>query len=129
MPYRVTLLPSSHEFSVAEHESVLDAALRERCSVLPYGCRNGTCGSCMATIQSGELVYPDGRPPGLSEREQAEGKALLLRVAERFGLSARAYHRILRVARTIADLDGSATVRHPHIAEAISYRLSALAKG
>ncbi len=59
----------------------------------------------------------------------AEGRALLSRVAERFGLSARAYHRILRVARTIADLDGSTSVRHPHCAEAISYRLSALSKG
>ena len=34
----------------------------------------------------------------------AEGRALLTRVAERFGLSARGYHRVLRVARTIADL-------------------------
>lgn len=54
----------------------------------------------------------------------SEGKALLARVAERFGLSARGYHRVLRVARTIADLDGSADVRHPHVAEAISYRLA-----
>ena len=54
----------------------------------------------------------------------AEGRALLSRVAERFGLSARGYHRILRVARTIADLDASATVRQPHVAEAVSYRLS-----
>jgi magnesium chelatase family protein len=53
----------------------------------------------------------------------AEGRALLLRVAERFGLSARGYHRILRVARTIADLDGSDILRLPHIAEAVSYRL------
>ena len=54
----------------------------------------------------------------------AEGKALLLRVAERFGLSARGYHRVLRVARTIADLDGSDLVRQPHVAEAVSYRLA-----
>jgi magnesium chelatase family protein len=54
----------------------------------------------------------------------AEGRALLLRAAERFGLSARGYHRVLRVARTIADLDGSAAVRQPHIAEAISYRMA-----
>ena len=53
----------------------------------------------------------------------AEGRAFLNKVAERFGLSARGYHRVLRVARTIADLDGSASVRHPHIAEAVSYRL------
>ncbi|MGQ0611436.1 MAG: YifB family Mg chelatase-like AAA ATPase [Paracoccaceae bacterium] len=54
----------------------------------------------------------------------AEGRALLLRAAERFGLTARGYHRVLRVARTIADLDGSAGLRSPHIAEAISYRIA-----
>ncbi len=59
----------------------------------------------------------------------AEGKALISRVAERMGLSARGYHRILRVARTIADLDASATVRKPHIAEAISFRLSSAVGG
>jgi magnesium chelatase family protein len=54
----------------------------------------------------------------------AEGRALLNRVAERFGLSARAYHRILRVARTIADLAEEPQVRSPHVAEAVSFRLS-----
>ncbi len=54
----------------------------------------------------------------------AEGRDLLTRVAERFGLSARGYHRVLRVARTIADLDASISVRHPHVAEAVSYRLA-----
>ena len=53
-----------------------------------------------------------------------DGRALLTKVAERFGLSARGYHRVLRVARTIADLDESADVRHPHVAEAVSYRLT-----
>ncbi len=55
----------------------------------------------------------------------AEGKELLLKVADRFGLSARAFHRILRVARTIADLDGSPDIRRPHVAEALSFRISA----
>jgi magnesium chelatase family protein len=54
----------------------------------------------------------------------AEGKALLTLVAERFGLSARGYHRVLRVARTIADLDHSAEVRKQHVAEAVSFRLA-----
>jgi magnesium chelatase family protein len=58
----------------------------------------------------------------------AQGKALLLRVAERFGLSARGYHRVLRVARTIADLEGAASVRQPHVAEAVSYRLALTSK-
>jgi len=54
---------------------------------------------------------------------ETAGKELLARVAERFGLSARGYHRVLRVARTIADLAGSQTVTKAHVAEAISYRL------
>jgi magnesium chelatase family protein len=56
-----------------------------------------------------------------------EGRDLLLRAAERFSLSARGYHRVLRVARTIADLDGSPYVRKPHIAEAVSFRLPSFA--
>jgi len=54
----------------------------------------------------------------------AEGRALLSMVAQRFGLSARGYHRVLRVARTIADLEGSEAVRKPHVAEAVSFRLT-----
>ncbi|HEX8375881.1 MAG TPA: YifB family Mg chelatase-like AAA ATPase, partial [Geminicoccaceae bacterium] len=53
-----------------------------------------------------------------------EGRDLLGKVAARIGLSARGYHRVLRVARTIADLDGSDRVRRPHVAEAVSYRLA-----
>ncbi|MEL6167359.1 MAG: YifB family Mg chelatase-like AAA ATPase [Pseudomonadota bacterium] len=58
-------------------------------------------------------------------RPDAAGKALLERVAERFGLSARGYHRILRVARTIADLDGTDAIQTRHLAEAVSFRLGA----
>ncbi|MCG6964023.1 MAG: YifB family Mg chelatase-like AAA ATPase [Acidobacteria bacterium] len=56
-------------------------------------------------------------------RPDDAGRRLLERAAAALGLSARAYHRILRVARTIADLDGDEQVRGPHIAEAISYRM------
>ncbi len=56
----------------------------------------------------------------------SQGRELLIKVAERMGLTARGYHRVLRVARTIADLDGSKDVRHPHVAEAVSFRLMAL---
>ena len=54
----------------------------------------------------------------------AEGRAFLVKVADRFGLSARGYHRVLRVARTIADLDGSDAICQPHLAEAVSFRLA-----
>ena len=51
-------------------------------------------------------------------------QTLLLQAAERFNLSARAYHRVLKVARTLADLAGVERVERPHIAEALSYRLN-----
>jgi magnesium chelatase family protein len=57
-----------------------------------------------------------------------EGRAMLARAADRLSLSARGYHRVLRVARTIADLAGAETVSAPHVAEAISFRLAARAE-
>jgi magnesium chelatase family protein len=52
----------------------------------------------------------------------AEDQALLERAVDRLGLSARAYHRVLKVARTIADLDGAIDIATPHLAEALGYR-------
>lgn len=52
----------------------------------------------------------------------AEGATLIRDAAEAMRLSARGFHRVLRVARTLADLDGEARVRRLHLAEALSYR-------
>ena len=74
-------------------------------------------------------------PHGLRTNAEAEGEALdaiatpdaaggklLTEAAERMRLSARGYHRVLKVARTIADLGGAQSVGKAHIAEALSYR-------
>ncbi|MFT6024295.1 MAG: magnesium chelatase family protein [Ascidiaceihabitans sp.] len=70
----------------------------------------------------------DAEGEALSEiaTPDTEGRELLNRVADRFKLSARGYHRVMRVARTIADLDGSQGVCKRHIAEAVSFRLTNL---
>ena len=55
----------------------------------------------------------------------AAGTKLLRDASETMRLSARGYHRVLRVARTLADLDGSDTIGRLHLAEALSYRVLA----
>jgi len=52
----------------------------------------------------------------------AESEQMLERAMTRLGLSARAYDRILKVSRTIADLEGSDDIRSAHVAEAVGYR-------
>ena len=59
----------------------------------------------------------------VAQPDQA-GKQLLQDAAEALKFSARGYHRILKVSRTLADLDGASTVNRQHLAEAISYRMA-----
>lgn len=72
---------------------------------------NATCDGALLE----EIAAPD-----------QSGMALLRDAAESLGLSARGYHRTLRVARTLADLDGADGVRRIHVAEALSYRRETL---
>jgi len=76
----------------------------------------GLAGCRVNADAEGELLEEISRP-------DPEGAALLAKAADKFCLTARGYHRILRVARTIADLDRAKDVRMPHLAEAISFRL------
>ncbi len=69
-------------------------------------------------------VNADATGPLLEQLAQPDGpgSALIAEAAVKLSLSARAYHRVLKVARTIADLDGADGVRRLHVAEALSYR-------
>ncbi|MEE9347975.1 MAG: YifB family Mg chelatase-like AAA ATPase [Robiginitomaculum sp.] len=74
--------------------------------------RNGhACNSELSSQQLDIVAEPDN-----------EGRALLTQAAQTLGLTARGYHRVLRVSRTLADLAGSERVHRLHIAEALSHR-------
>ena len=55
-------------------------------------------------------------------RLDSGGQAFLQAAFEHMAFSPRAYHRILKVARTIADMDGTSEIRKDHVGEAVSYR-------
>ena len=74
--------------------------------------RNGESTNATLTTQQLDIVAEPDR----------EGRALLTQAAETLGLTARGYHRVLRVARTLADLAGSENIHRLHIAEALSHR-------
>ncbi len=67
-------------------------------------------------------AHADGELLAKIAQPDAVGKALLEQAVDRMRLSARGYHRVLRVARTLADLEGVSGISSSHIAEAISYR-------
>jgi len=62
-------------------------------------------------------------------RVSAQADALLRTAIVRLSLSARAYHRVLKIARTIADLEGTPDIRPPHVGEAVQYRSLDRGKG
>jgi len=70
----------------------------------------------------------DGEALATYATPDAKGQALLTEAAEKLKLTARGYHRVLRVARTIADLAASEGVGRLHVAEALSYRRLVLAR-
>ena len=85
-------------------------------------------------VTEGRATGPGAAPPVRTNAEadgalldrvatpDEPGRRLLVEAVDRMRLSARSYHRVLRVARTLADLDGADTVKRIHVAEALSYR-------
>ena len=71
----VTLQPSGQQFQVEEGESILAAALRQQI-ILPYGCRNGACGSCKGKLLDGQVDYGAYQKRTLTDDEKTQGKAL-----------------------------------------------------
>ncbi len=74
--FEITIDASKKTFIVNEGESVLTAALRQGV-MLPYSCKNGTCGSCKGLVLSGEVHYPFHPPFALERKEIADGFALM----------------------------------------------------
>ena len=102
--------PAESSADVAERVRIARKRQTDRYSKLPDERRIRTNAEADGTLLD-EVATP----------EEA-GRTLLTRAAERLRLSARGYHRVLRVARTLADLDGAAIVARRHVAEALSYR-------
>lgn len=76
MPYQITIKPSDHSFVCDDGETVLAAAMRADL-MIPYGCRNGACGTCKSRIIDGAVDYGAHQASTLTELEKAEGFALL----------------------------------------------------
>ena len=110
------MLPSSSESSAAVAERVLRARAVQAGRAEALGLD--------ASMTNATL------PTGLLERAASldtPSMALMRDAADRLSLSARGFHRVLRVARTLADLSGAEAITRPHLAEALSYRGHVLA--
>jgi len=75
MTFQVTLRPAAQSFDVARDETVLSAAIRAGIG-LPYGCRDGACGSCKSRLVEGRVIHGAHQDKALSAAEEAEGLIL-----------------------------------------------------
>ncbi len=76
MSFQITVQPSGHQFSCEADESVLAGAIRAGVG-LPYGCKNGACGSCKSKIIAGSVTHKAYQQRALTPEELAQGYALL----------------------------------------------------
>jgi CDP-4-dehydro-6-deoxyglucose reductase len=76
MSFNITVMPSGKQFAVEADETVLAAGLRQGV-VLPYGCKNGACGSCRSKVLEGSVVQGPHQANALKPEDAAQGFALL----------------------------------------------------
>jgi CDP-4-dehydro-6-deoxyglucose reductase len=76
LSYQVELKTSGKKFSVEADETVLEAALRQSIN-LPYGCKNGACGSCKGRLLTGKISHGDHSQSALSSADETAGATLL----------------------------------------------------
>lgn len=75
MSHRVEIIPSQKHFECEEGETILNAALRSDV-ILPYGCKDGACGSCKADLVEGKVDYGAYQARALTDEERVRGKVL-----------------------------------------------------
>ncbi len=102
--------PAEDSAQVAARVAAARARQTARFARLPQDARPRTNAEADGQLLE-EIAAPD-----------AQGRQLLTQATDALKLSARGYHRVLRVARTLADLDGAEAVRRQHVAEALTYR-------
>ena len=107
----VPAVPQEELLKQADGESSLVIQQRVEAARQRQLARQGKPNAQLAVAEIDRLCAPD-----------AAGEALLRQAITRLNLSARAYHRVLKLARTVADLAGSEDILTPHIAEAVQYR-------
>lgn len=75
MPFTVTVEPAGRVFETLDHETILQAGIRQGV-VMPYGCKDGACGSCKCLKLSGSIKQGKHQTSALSEQEAADGYIL-----------------------------------------------------
>ena len=111
MSFQVTIQPAAREFEVARDEPILAAAIRQGIG-LPYGCRDGACGSCKSRLLEGRVIHGAHQLKALSHEEEAAGYILTCCatpqtdcVVEARSVPAEGQHPVLKLPSRVLSID------------------------